>query len=391
MTRFAVVGPAYPYKGGAARHVTELAHQLVAAGHEVVIESWRAQYPKLLYPGQQTVSEPGSGVFSPTRRELAWYRPDGWWRVGRRLGRSVDVVVLFVYSPVQVPAYLGMLRGIAHRAQVIALCNNVLPHERRPIDVTLMQALLRRSDATFVHSPAQAALAAELTAKPVGHAALAPHLPVPAAPLPVPTQPWRRLLFFGLVRPYKGLDVLLRALASAGALNPSLRGVRLRVAGEFWGGTAATEALIDSLGLAESVELCPGYVADADLPAVFADVDALVLPYRSATASQNAWIAFQFGVPVIATRAGTLADPVTDGVDGIVCDPDDVSSLTQALQRFYAPGQPLRLRRAVAPVDPRPYWEQYVATLVGLAVDTRPALRSPATARGHDEGGSCRG
>lgn len=383
--RLAVVGPTYPYKGGSARHVTELAHRLGASGHDVRIESWRAQYPKLLYPGQQTAAAPEFPPFEPTRRELAWYRPDGWWRTGRRLGREVDAVVIFVYSPVQVPAYLGLREGAGRRCRVVALCNNVLPHERRALDVALMRALLGRVDAVFVHSAAQAQLAAELTAKPVAYQALAPHLPVPPSQLPMPTEPFRRLLFFGLVRPYKGLDVLLRALAD----GPP--GIRLRIAGEFWGGTAATEQLIGELGLGELVELRPGYVADSDLADVFADVDALVLPYRAATASQNAWIAFQFGVPVIATRAGALADPVTDGVDGIVCAPDDVSSLTAAVETFYADGQPLALRAAVTPVDPEPYWARYLQTLVALADGGSPRATVGGSPAGSEEGGTCRG
>jgi len=356
--RLAIVGPTFPYKGGAARHVTELAHRLTAAGHQVCIESWRAQYPRRLYPGRQTVDVPEFPTFPASRRDLAWYRPDGWWRVGRRLAGSVDAVVLAVYSPVQVPPYLGLLAGLGRGVPVVALVNNVLPHERRPVDVALVRWLLGRVTSVFVHSAEQAALARTLTRRPVRWAPLAPHLPVPAQPLPIPDEPFRRLLFFGLVRPYKGLDVLLRALAAG---PPD---VRLRVAGEFWGGTAETEALVVELGLGARVDLYPGYVPSEDLPTRFAEVDALVLPYRAATASQNAWIAHQFGVPVIATRAGALADPVRDGVDGLVCAADDVADLTRAITLFYTDGEALRLRSAVRPVDPEPIWQRYLATLL---------------------------
>ena len=87
--RVAVIGPAFPYKGGGARHTTELAHRLTALGHDVVIESWRAQYPSFLYPGQQTIDVPEGEPFPGTRRDLDWRRPDGWLRCGRRL-RGVD-------------------------------------------------------------------------------------------------------------------------------------------------------------------------------------------------------------------------------------------------------------------------------------------------------------
>jgi glycosyltransferase involved in cell wall biosynthesis len=148
--------------------------------------------------------------------------------------------------------------------------------------------VLSHVDAVLVHTEAQAARARALTGRPVRVATMAPHLPAarrtcaPGAAVPV----YRRLLFFGMVRPYKGLDVLLRALAAG---PPD---VSLLVAGEFWGGTGEARRLVAELGLAGRVTLRPGYVPAAAVPGLFAEVDALVLPYRTATASQNAWVAF---------------------------------------------------------------------------------------------------
>jgi glycosyltransferase involved in cell wall biosynthesis len=356
--RIAVVGPAFPYKGGGAQHTTELAHRLAAAGHDVTLESWKAQYPSFLYPGQQTIEEPEGEPFPGTRRALAWYRPDGWLRAGRRL-RAFDLVVLAVLSPVQVPAYLGILRGLGSgaRPRVVALCHNVLPHERKPYDVPLMRRLLRRCDAALVHAAEQARLAEDLApGTPLRVATLPAHLPTPAGRAPASWDgPYRRLLFFGMVRPYKGLDVLRRALAR-------VPDVGLTVAGEFWGGEAGTRALITTLGLDDRVELRPGYVPASEVPELFARADALVLPYRSATASQNVFMAHEHGVPVIATRAGALADHVRDGVDGLLCEPGDVESLTDALRRFYE--DPERLRAGVRPVNPDPQWKVYLEELL---------------------------
>jgi glycosyltransferase involved in cell wall biosynthesis len=372
--RFSIIGPTYPYKGGSAQHATELAHRLVQAGHQARLESWSAQYPKFLYPGQQqTVTVPEYELFRDTSRTLSWRRPDSWWRLGRRLRHSTDAVVLFVYTPVQVPPYLGILAGLRRgRARTVALCNNVLPHERRRGDAIAMRALLRRVGAVFVHSEEQAAAARELTPAPVSVAALAPHLPERGA-RPREHEASgvrRRLLFFGIVRPYKGLDVLLHALA-AGPQD-----VSLTVAGEFWGGVSDTENLVSALGLTGRVTLRPGYVTAEEMGPLFATVDALVLPYRSATSSQNAWIAFEHGVPVISTRAGALGEVVTNDVDGILCAPGDVEDLTRALRRFYTAGTPARLRAAVRPVDPEPHWKRYIQTLVAAA-DSGSAMPPP--------------
>lgn len=364
--RVALVGPVHPYKGGGARHTTELAHRLRAAGHPTAVESWRAQYPAALYPGTQTVDEPEGEPYPGTRRELAWYRPDGWWRAGRRLARESDLVVLTLFSPVQVPAYLGLLAGVrsvrAGAARVVALCHNVLPHERRAVDVSLVRALLRRVDGALAHSADQARLAQGLRGPgapaPVT-AVLPPHLPAtgPAA-APEPGER-RHLLFLGIVRPYKGVDVLLRALA-AGAPDD----VALTVAGEFWGGTGELSALAAELGLADRVRLRDGYVPAEELPGLYAAADAVVLPYRTATASQNVWLAHQHGLPVVATRAGALADHVREGVDGLLCAPGDVDDLARALRGFYAPGVPERMRAGVRPVDPDPYWDDYITRLL---------------------------
>ncbi|KIH97013.1 glycosyl transferase [Streptomonospora alba] len=363
--RICLVGPAHPYKGGGALHTTELAHRLAARGHEVAVESWRAQYPALLYPGRQTVSAPEGEPFSATRRELSWNRPLGWWRAGRRMGAAADLVVVTVLIPAQAVPYLGVLAGVGRRARTLALCHNVLPHERRRGDAALMRTLVRRVGAVLAHSPEQARTARGLVGErvPVRWAPLPPHLPRARDAGPVPAAgggPRRRLLFFGIVRPYKGVDVLLRAFARSAPAD-----VGLTVAGEFWGGSRELRDLAAELGVADRVGFREGYVPADELPGLFAEADALVLPYRSATASQNVHLAHEHGLPVIATRAGALADQVADGKDGLLCAPDDVDDLADALRRFYSPGEAERLRAAVRPADPGPPWEAYIDELLG--------------------------
>jgi glycosyltransferase involved in cell wall biosynthesis len=364
--KIAIVGPAHPYKGGLAQHATALAHRLAAAGHEVLLQSWSAQYPRVLYPGQLTVEIPEVELFPATERTLAWYRPDSWWRAGRRLAREkYDAVVLLVHTPIQVPAYLTLARAAkAGGCTVVALLHNVLPHEQRRFDKQLMSALLRRADALVVHSGEQANLAATLASTPAYVAPLALHLPhgAPVADS-APGGRRNRLLFFGIVRRYKGVDVLIEALAQADVPD-----VGLTVAGEIWEGRDELLRLISDLGLAGRVTLTEGYVPTDEVPRLFAEADALVLPYRSATASQNTLIAFEFGIPVIATRAGALADAVTDGVNGLLCEPGDVSGLKEAIRRLYQPGELELLRSGVTSPDSGPAWDGYVAAVEKAAL-----------------------
>jgi glycosyltransferase involved in cell wall biosynthesis len=363
--KVAIVGPAHPYKGGAAQHTTALAHHLAEAGHDVTIESWSAQYPARLYPGEPTVDidRPELPLFDPTRRDLSWRRPDGWFRHGRRIGKGSDLVVLMYHSPVQVPPYLSILKA-AGRTRSVVIANNVTAHESRMADRTLTRALLRRVDAILVHAPDQAKEAGALSNKRVLLATLPAHFPEGSNPKPPEVTPdpdvHNSLLFFGLVRPYKGLDVLLRAMSVASA-KP-----HLVVAGEFWQSEDEVRSLLSELCLSSRVTLKPGYVDAAEVPSLFRSVDALVLPYRRATGSQNAHLAFHHGRPVIATRTGALADSVQDGVNGIVSEPDDVDDLARAIDRFYQPGEALRLRAGVRGGDSSEEWKTYVEALVSV-------------------------
>jgi glycosyltransferase involved in cell wall biosynthesis len=167
--RIALIGPAHPDHGGAARHTTELAYRLAAAGHNVVIESWRA-------PG----AAGGDGEEYPrTYRRLAWYRPGGWIAAGRRL-RSADLVVFALPSQAQVPSYLSVLTALAlgpDRPRTALICHTALP-AAEPGGQGLTRTLLARADTVIVHSAAQAAQARALAPEvPIVIARMPPHLP----------------------------------------------------------------------------------------------------------------------------------------------------------------------------------------------------------------------
>ncbi|HWH28429.1 MAG TPA: glycosyltransferase family 4 protein [Mycobacteriales bacterium] len=375
----AVVGPTHPYTGGIAQHTTVLCHRLAEAGARVELVSWSAQYPGFLYPGTARVpdDEPEVTPFPRTIYPLAWNRPDTWFRQGRRLRRH-DAVVLVVVTPFHAVPYTVLLRALGRRGRSVAVVHNVLPHEPSRFDRVLVRAMLRRFDGVVVHSEEQRQLAIELGGDP-DRVTVAP-LVLPRDPAAVPaavptgagadTRPVDasrplELLFFGTIRPYKGLDVLLRALA----LVPD---ARLVVAGDFWQGVEEYEALLRELGIADRVELRPGYVAESEVPGLFAKADALVLPYRSGTASFNVALAAMHGIPSVATDAGTLADEVTDGVDGLVVRSGDVEGLASALRQLGDPQTRARLRAGVSRHDTSGPWAEYaraVLTTAGL----RPA------------------
>jgi glycosyltransferase involved in cell wall biosynthesis len=375
--RIALIGPAHPWRGGIPLHTAELAHRLAAIGHDVRICSWRSQGPARWLPTQrERLAVPEAPPYPASTYPLDWRSPLSWWRVGRRLARQSDVVVLISYTTVQAPA-LGLVGAVARKgARVIALCHNVLPHERHPADRWLTSLLLRAADAVLVHSKQQHATLATLTDRPATVAALPPHLPTTRTP-PGADQDRHGLLFFGTIRHYKGLDILLHALAR-------VPDVRLTVVGDFRDGPDSIAELITRLELTDRVTIRPGYLPAGQIPDLFGTVDAAVLPYRAATASQHVALAHQHGVPVIATRVGNFPDMVTDGIDGLLCEPDDVDDLTHAIERLYRPGQLAALRAAVRPADTEESWREYLTRLFGLLA--RPPGGQPrgASATGKD-------
>jgi glycosyltransferase involved in cell wall biosynthesis len=369
--RIAVIGPTHPHKGGVAAHTTMLAHHLDDAGHDVTLVSWSHLYPSKLHHADATVPAgvPEVPPYPRTIRALSWARPDTWVRVGRRLSDVDAIVVVHVMPPV-VPAHLVLLRaagavpgGPEPRPRSIVLCHNVLPHEGHTGDARLMSLLFSRVDSTLVHSADQARLAHDLGARRVSVADLPPHLPggdpISRNPRSGPT----RLLALGLIREYKGIDVLLRAMRS-------VPDVTLTIAGEIWG---SNRSVIRSLAsdplLAGRVEIRDGYVPADALAALLADHDVLALPYRSSTASQNVILGHAHGLPVLASDISPFSQQVVDGVNGLLVPPEDERALAGALRRLGDPDVRRRLADGVQTPDLSGPWANYLGTLEALSAE----------------------
>ncbi|PRY12524.1 glycosyltransferase [Kineococcus rhizosphaerae] len=368
--KIAVVGPAHPNKGGIAVHTTELARHLAQdPAADVKLVSWSRLYPELLYPGQVGLPDatPEVPEFTPTLRPLSWSSPASWWSTGRRLA-GADLVVLAHVVPLQVPALLTVLAAMKvarSTARTVVVAHNVLPHEPKPGDELLVRRLFAAVDGVVVHSDAQAALAHAHGARRVVQADLPPHLPggprlAGEAGSRVPRDGGVRLLSLGVVREYKGLDLLLEALAEV-----HQRGfdARLTIAGELWGAAGRrVRELATAPGMRGHVELREGYVPASEIAGLMAAHDAVVLPYRSGTASQNAVLAFAHGLPVLATRVGSFPAQVRDDVDGVLVEPGSVRALADGILRL-ADGGLKRLRDNVEAPDLEGPWDAYAAAV----------------------------
>lgn len=335
VTKIVLVGPTHPYTGGIAQHTTRLALELEARGLPVIVESWSAQYPKRLYPGPTRVpgNRPEVGIPSGIIEKLAWFNPLSWWIAGHR-SRKGDRIAFNVPTPFHAIPYLVMINALRSTTRTIGIMHNVSPHEPKFLDKFLMRALLAKLDRIIVHGDRAAEAAHRLGCDRSRIDVL--NLPSPWGPQnsvtsrPKPKDGPTRFLFFGKIRHYKGVDLLLDALQDVPA-------VTLTIAGEFWEEEASYLRLIDLLGLSTRVTVQSGYVAEKDFASLFGSHDMVLMPYRRGSGSIVRELAFQYGLPVIASDVGAISEGIEDDVNGLVIQPDDRGALVEALTRASDP------------------------------------------------------
>jgi len=368
VTRFCLIGPTYPYRGGIAHYTTLLAQHL-REEYETLLISFSRQYPRWLFPGYSDRDPSEWPLRTKAEYLLDPLNPLSWWRTWRRIQRwQPDIVVIPWWVPFWAPAWAVLGRGIKRlrpAPKLLFICHNVLPHEKGLLDKMALRLALAAGDGFVVHAQAdgQRLLAqfpqARLAVSPLPtYAALGQtvaDLPV-TLPADVPIA-----LFFGLVRPYKGLDVLLEAMVLVE------RPLHLIVAGEFWQDEAVYREQIARLGLKTAVTILNKYVPDEEVAALMQAVDVVILPYRTATQSAIVQVAFGHGKPVITTDVGGLAEAVRHNGTGLIVPPGDPQQLAEAIDRFFAEDLGPALAENVEHENGRFNWEYLCQTLLTLA------------------------
>jgi len=376
--RIALLGPTYPHRGGIAHYTTLLARAFHES-HEVAMVSFSRLYPGFLFPGVTQLDASGEALRPPVTPErlLDSMNPVSWWRAGRRLREiAPDLLIVPWWHPFFGPS-LGTAARVARkgdRPRRIFLCHNVETHEGTFLDHAFAGYGLAAADGFLVHARAEAErLRGRAHGRPIR---VHPHPSYEVFSEGGPTRDAARaalgasgkvLLFFGYVRPYKGLLDLLEALRVA---RPNAWD-RLYVVGEFYEPRRKYDALLHDSALSDKVVVVDRYVANEEVATYFAAADAVVLPYRTATGSGIAQMAFGAGVPVIATRTGGLEDVVDDGVSGLLVEPARPETLARAIERYFDEGLSSRLREGVARARPRFTWKALVDALLALGTECR--------------------
>jgi glycosyltransferase involved in cell wall biosynthesis len=319
-------------RGGIAHHTYWLRRELAARGHAVQVISFRKLYPRLLFPGTTEIDTSRLRLDAGALAILTALGPLTWLQALRAIREfSPHVVVFQWWQPFFGPLVGTLARSLGNRGiKRVIECHNVFPHEGVPLDRWLLKFAFSPADHLITHSERDKRnLAAIVSGKSVSVCSL-PSLEEFSSHA-TPTREGRTILFFGKVRKYKGLSVLLEAMPKV----LQRLDCRLAIIGEFYESMDKYNRLIRRLGLENSVRIDNRYVPNEEVPGIFEQADLLVLPYVSASASGVAQIALSNALPVIASSAGGLSEAVIDGVNGLMFSSGDSDALAERIIYYF--------------------------------------------------------
>ena len=330
--RVSIIGPAYPLRGGIAHHVYWLRQELTARDHSVQVISFRKLYPRIFFPGTSELDTSRLKLDAGALPILTPLNPATWLTAFRQvMAFSPDVILFEWWQPFFGPL-VGTLARWFRRSGVrcIIECHNVFPHERSPLDGLFVRFALSAADHLITHSAKDRE---DLLAVVPGKEVTVSQLPSldEFSGRGNNSRSGRTILFFGKVRKYKGLDVLLAALPRVLAKVEC----KLIVIGEFYDSIEKYKELIRRHRIESHVYIDNRYIPNEEVAAIFERVDVLVLPYVSASQSGVARIALSNGLPVIASRTGGLSETVIDQVNGLLFPPGDPEALAGEIVKYF--------------------------------------------------------
>jgi len=373
-----IVSTAYPWRGGIAHYNALLASHL-SKRHTVETLTFKRQYPKLLFPGK-TQDESGAASqhdgIAPAPQLVDSINPFNWIRVAKEIRRRQPDLLIFKYwLPFFGPCF-GTVAKFAKRGtrtKVIFICDNVIPHERRPGDIAFTNYAFRHADYFIVQSDA---VEKELRQHfPAAKYRKAPHPVFEIFGAPISKAAARQelgltaknvILYFGYVRRYKGVLVLLQAMQHLKEWQAEIGETLLLVVGEFYDDEQKYHHRSRELNLDSCVRFVADYVPNEHVARYFCAADAVVLPYLAATQSGIAQIAYNFDKPVIAANVGGLAEVIVDQKTGFLVPPDDPRALAEAIRRFYRDQRENEFSANVKIEKQKYSWERVVEAIEAL-------------------------
>lgn len=371
--KIAIIGTSWPFRGGLAAYNERLAKAFVDAGHEVKIHTFSLQYPGFLFPGKTQLASWEKPAELNIVEDVNSVNPINWLITGNKIkNERPDLVVVKFWLPFMGPAFGTILRRIKSNGhtKVVSILDNIIPHEARFGDRPFTNYFVKPVDAFLSQSASvQVDLSQFDTVKP---RTLNPHplfdnfgaresVELARQRIGVPIE-GIYFLFFGFIRDYKGLDLLVEAMS-----DPRLKasGAKVIVAGEFYSNEEKYLQLIKKHGVSDQIILKTEFIPDDQVAHFFNACDVVVQPYKDATQSGVTQIAYHFEKPMIVTNVGGLAEIVPHGKSGFVCEPN-AKSLAETLVNVLQPGVVIQLTEGTKEEKKRFTWETMVESIFNL-------------------------
>lgn len=371
-----MVGPSYPLRGGLATFNERLARQLIKEGHTVKIITFSLQYPNFLFPGKTQFSPDPAPEDLDIEVKVNSINPFNWLKVGLQLKKAKpDLIITRFWLPFMGPS-LGTIARLAKnkRTKVLAIIDNMIPHEKRPGDRLLSKYFVKSIEDFVVMSRS----VKEDMKQFISSKQKVLYRPHPIydnfGPIANREESLQRLeldpsnqylLFFGFIRDYKGLDLLLKAMADERIRKMNLKAV---IAGEFYANEQKYQDLINELDIRSQLILRTEFIPSEDVRFFFGAADVVVQPYKSATQSGISQMAYHFEVPMIVTKVGGLPEIVPNEKVGYVTDVD-AKAVADAIVKYYSQDKESEFRAGVKVTKGKYSWEYFTEAIYQLAED----------------------
>ncbi|MCX6303104.1 MAG: glycosyltransferase [Bacteroidia bacterium] len=373
--RIIILGTAYPYRGGLASYNERLARQFISEGHDAEILTFTMQYPGFLFPGKTQYTDSPAPAGIKITRVLNSINPFNWIRTGNRIRKAKpDIVIIKYWNPFMSPCF-GTVARIARKnrntnTRVICIFDNVIPHEKSFIDRILTRYFVRSIDGAVVMSRSVGDDLKEFRV----------NIPVKFNPHPLydnygailPRDEalnklslnagYSYMLFFGFIRAYKGLDLLLEAFADKRLIN---RKLKLIIAGEFYESDVPYKTIIEKRNIGNDIILYDRFIKEDEVALFFSAADLVVQPYRSATQSGVTQIAYHFEKPMLVTDVGGLSEIVPDGKCGYVVKPEP-GFIAEAIIDYFSNNRKKQFIEGVKQQKMKFTWDKLIDSILDI-------------------------
>lgn len=371
--KIVILGPAHPFRGGLASYNERLAKQFIAEGHDVEIYTFTIQYPSFLFPGKTQFSEEPAPQDLKIFRKVNSVSPVNWRRVGNELkNKKPDILLFRFWLPFMGPCFGTIAKRVRknHHTKILALLDNVVPHEKRAGDKQFTSYFIKQVDG-FIYMSESVKNDLNLfdNKKP---RVFNPHplfdnfgkkIAREEAITKLGLDKSKKyILFFGLIRDYKGLDLLLQAFAK---LQGRQENIRLLIAGEYYSDEEKYRQMIKELQIENEVVVINKFITDSEVNLYFSAAEILALPYKHATQSGVTQIAYHFELPMLVTNVGGLPEVVPHNKVGFVSQPEP-NQIAEYLQKYFSENLSETFRSNLKTEKEKFSWEKLTERILEL-------------------------